>query len=57
MGRIFGMGELFSQEVAELADAMGVALYQYFSMYQSQVPVVYGVSSSENDRVLRTKEL
>jgi predicted DNA-binding transcriptional regulator AlpA len=99
------MGELFSQEVAELADAMGVALYQRFSMQeaslflrcsvesialltkqgsigylsvvdgeiiffgyqlvehlsgsiqQSQTPVVSDVSSSEDDRILRMKEV
>ena len=37
MGRIFGMGELFSQEVAELADAMGVALYQRFSIQEASL--------------------
>jgi len=99
------MGELFSQEVAELADAMGVALYQRFSMQeaslflrcsvesmelltkqggigylsvvdgeiiffgyqlvehlngsiqQSQASVISDVSSSEDDRILRMKEV
>lgn len=37
MGRRLGMGELFSQEVAQLADAMGVALYQRFSIQEASL--------------------
>ena len=41
------MGELFSQEVAQLADAMGVALYQRFSMQEAALFLRCSVESIE----------